>query len=141
MRRLSAIAFGWGLVPLVHNWVPPSGPAIYNNFQANGTVTPFNAVLNIPPYNGGNPVGAGQIAMQYQDDAAISYASLELTCGPSSVGGTADLLTNTDSADNAADVSGSSIASDYTAPVAAAIAAAVVVLALSGWYTRRRWMR
>jgi hypothetical protein len=40
-----------------------------------------------------------------------------------------------------ADVSGSSSARDYIAPVAAAVAVAAVALVVGGWYARRRWLR
>ena len=54
---------------------------------------------------------------------------------PSAVGGVVELVAD---ADAPADVSGSS-ARDYAAPIAAAIATAVVALAAGGWYARRRW--
>jgi len=40
-----------------------------------------------------------------------------------------------------ADASGSSSPRDYAAPIAAAVAGAVVVLGVGGWYVRRRWLR
>jgi len=36
------------------------------------------------------------------------------------------------------DASGSSSAGDYTAPIAAAVAAGAIALAAGGWYIRRR---
>jgi hypothetical protein len=45
--------------------------------------------------------------------------------------------------DSAAQASGSSSASDYTAPLAAVAAGVVTLVALGGggWYARRRWLR
>ena len=40
-----------------------------------------------------------------------------------------------------ADDSGSSAARDYAAPIAAAVAGAVLALAAGGWCVRRRWLR
>jgi hypothetical protein len=40
----------------------------------------------------------------------------------------------------AADASGSASSRDHTAPLAAAAAGAVAVLATVGWYTGRRWL-
>ena len=52
------------------------------------------------------------------------------------VGGTVELR-----GDSPADSSASASARDYTAPIAAAIAAGALVLAAAGWYARRRWLR
>ncbi len=83
-------------------------------------------------------VNAGEIPMRYQDDSIVSFAQLELTIecppGPDVVGGVAGLL---DGGESPADASGSS-GRDYTAPIAAAVAAAVIALAAAGWYARRR---
>jgi len=51
------------------------------------------------------------------------------------VGGTVELLGQSESP---ADASGSSSARDYTAPIAAAVAAGAIALAVGGWYARRR---
>ena len=54
-----------------------------------------------------------------------------------SVGGTVELLGQSESPGDASESS----ARDYTAPLAAAVAAGALVLAAGGWYARRRWMR
>ena len=83
----------------------------------------------------------GIIWMFYQDDAIVSFAQLDLTkecqSGPSPVGGIAGLL---DGGESPAEASASS-GRDYTAPIAAAVAAAVIAVAAGGWYARRRFLR
>lgn len=58
--------------------------------------------------------------------------------GPPAVGGIAGLL---DESASPAEASGSSSARDYTAPIAAAVAAGALALAAGGWYARRRLLR
>ena len=71
------------------------------------------------------------------DGTVLNLPDAVSTIRPGSVGGTVELLGQSESPGDASESS----ARDYTAPIAAVAAAGVVVLAAAGWYARRRWMR
>jgi hypothetical protein len=112
---------------IIHNWGAASLPLIKTNFLHAGNVVPTNNVLG--SYSPPNPLDQGEIAMQYQDDALITYAQLDLTCTPPEpIGGVVDVLSSTDGQ------------AGNTLPISAAVAAIVVAIAAGSWYTRKRWL-
>lgn len=96
----------------------------------------------IPALLVGHLIVAGHgIGFNFGDTAEFNAVYEELEQNPmpiSAVGGTVELLGQSDSP---ADASESSSARDYTAPVVAAVAAGALALAAGGWYARRRWLR
>ncbi len=99
--------------------------------------------LGLPlPVATSNPIcfqtGLNTLSVTFQDTARVitGLAAEGTVTYAAAVGGTVELLGQSESP---ADASGSS-ARDYTAPMAA-VAGAALVLAAAGWYARRRWLR
>jgi hypothetical protein len=69
--------------------------------------------------------------------AEVGNESLTINCNEPGVGGIVDVVSDGDAP---AEMSGSS-SNNYTLPIAAAIAGAIMALAVGGWYARRRLLR
>ena len=103
-----------------------------------GTAVPPNVRL---VFSGSltNPKLSGSMVIEV--DPPVMVVEVDVTVLPYldvSVGGVASLLGESASP---ADASESSSGRDYTAPIAASVAAAVLALAAGGWYVRRRWQQ
>jgi hypothetical protein len=87
---------------------------------------------------------AGPPVARYDASATLNRSRGQAQFGevqdypPAPVGGIAEPLGQPESR---AEAAGGSSPRDYAAPIAAAVAGAVVALAAGGWYVRRRWLR
>lgn len=126
--------------PWCHTFNPLHDPPNQYLIELAGVTTNFAPGVTCPdsPHMPGYGLNGERTKRSIKDiDIAEQKYGHEVRAGEkSSIGGVTELFI--DGSTTPAEGSGS--ASDYTVPIAAAIAAGALALVASGWYARRRWL-